>query len=199
MLTLRQARPDDLEALYNICLVTGASGQDASGLHNDPQLIGHIYVAPYVVIEPEHALVAEDDTGVAGYLVGTHDTDRFAQALEKDWWPALRDKYRNPALDLTPADRKRVAAIMAPDADPPDLVARYPAHIHMNLLPRLRGQGVGRALTERWVAGARAAKVKGIHLGAGASNTGGRAFWAKVGFTPLEANERSAWFGMALD
>jgi GNAT superfamily N-acetyltransferase len=199
MLTLRQARHDDLDALYQICLVTGASGQDASSLHNDPQLIGHIYVAPYVVIEPEHALVAEDEGGVAGYLVGTLDTDRFAAKLEQRWWPALRDKYRDSTLDLTPADRRRVHGIMTPDTNPPELVARYPAHIHMNLLPRLRGHGVGRALTERWVAGARAAKVKGIHLGAGASNTGGRAFWAKVGFTPLWANERSAWFGMALD
>lgn len=199
MLTLRQARPDDLDALYQICLVTGASGQDASSLHNDPKLIGHIYVAPYVVIEPKHALVAEDDKGVAGYLVGTHDTNRFALTLEQIWWPALRDKYRDPELDLTPADRKRVTAIMAPNADPLELVARYPAHIHMNLLPRLRGQGIGRALTERWIAEACEAKVKGIHLGAGASNTGGRAFWAKVGFTPLYANEYSAWFGMALD
>lgn len=198
MLTLRQARHDDLDALYRICLVTGASGQDASSWHNDPQLLGHIYAAPYVVIEPEHALVAEDDAGVAGYLVGTYDTDEFAAKLEQNWWPALRDRYRDQTLQLTPADRSRVAAIMTPDVNPPELVARYPAHIHMNLLPRLRGQGVGRALTERWVAGARAAKVKGIHLGAGASNTGGRAFWERVGFTPLYANERSAWFGMPL-
>lgn len=199
MVTLRNARPDDLEALYHICLVTGASGEDASSLHNDPQLVGHIYSAPYAVVEPEQALVAEDAQGVAGYLVGTLDTDRFARRLEEQWWPALRQRYGEPSFEPTAADRARIAAIMSPESNPADLVARYPAHIHMNLLPRLRGQGVGSALVGKWVEAARDAGVRGIHLGASASNAGGIAFWTKVGFTPLGTVGGAAWFGMALD
>lgn len=198
MVTLRPYRPDDLEALYDICLVTGNAGQDASALHNDGKLVGHIYSAPYGVIEPAQAIVAEDDEGVAGYIVGTFDTDAFAAKLERDWWPALRAQYADPALELTDADRQRVAAIMRPHQDPPELVAEYPAHIHMNLRWRLRGQGVGMALLRRWVEQARAAGVKGIHLGASASNAGGIAFWQKGGFVPLQSNERTAWFGMRL-
>ena len=198
MVTLRNVRPGDLEALYNICLVTAASGEDASGLHHDPKLVGHIYVAPYAEIEPAQALVAEDELGVAGYLVGTLDTDAFAEKLERDWWPALRTRYAEPDFVPTAADRQRMRAIDEPEADPAAIVAEYPAHIHMNLLPRLRGQGVGRALVEQWVAGARAAGVPGIHLGAGASNVGGIAFWTKVGFKPLLTIGRSAWFGMKL-
>lgn len=199
MVTLRNARPDDLQALYQICLATGAAGQDASALHNDSKLVGHIYVAPYVVLEPEQALVAEDELGVAGYLVGTLDTNSFADKLERDWWPALREQYSDPTLELTEADRGRIAAIRTPERNPADLVARYPAHIHSNLLPRMRGQGVGKALVHQWVAKARVARVPGIHLGASASNSGGIAFWTKVGFTPLRVTGRTAWFGMALD
>jgi GNAT superfamily N-acetyltransferase len=198
MVTLRSYRPDDLEALYDICLVTGAAGQDATPLHNDGKLIGHIYAAPYGVIEPAHALVAEDDEGVAGYLVGTYDTDAFAAKLERDWWPELRRQYVDPSLSLTAADRDRVATIMRPHGNPPELVAVYPAHIHMNLRSRLRGQGVGMALLQRWIEQARADGVKGIHLGASATNTGGIAFWQKGGFVPLERNERTVWFGMKL-
>lgn len=198
MLNLRPVQPEDLAMLYHICLVTGAAGKDASALHNEPELLGHIYAAPYAVREPAQALVAEDEQGVAGYLVGTHDTDRFAGHLEEQWWPSLRERYSDPVLVLTEADRGRIRTIMQPERNPADLVEQYPAHIHMNLLPRLRGQGVGRALVQRWVSEARAAGVRGIHLGASASNAGGIAFWQKVGFAPLRRDGGTAWFGMTL-
>src|SRR5690606_904641 len=101
--------------------------------HNDPQLIGHIYAAPYGVLEPDNVLVAEDEAGLAGYIVGTHDSDAFAERLDREWWPALQARYADSA-GMTPADKGRIAAIMKPQRSPADLVATYPAHIHMNLL-----------------------------------------------------------------
>ncbi|WP_332702605.1 GNAT family N-acetyltransferase [Devosia sp.] len=199
MVALRPYRPDDLEALYEICLVTGDSGDDASPLHNDRKVIGHLYSAPYGVLEPEQVILAEDEQGVAGYIVGTFDSDGFAARLEREWWPALRQHYAGvPASELTETDRQRIGAIVEPSFNPPGIVARYPAHIHMNLLPRLRGQRVGSALLERWIAQARAAGVRGIHLGANAKNTGGIAFWTRSGFEPLQSNDRTVWFGMDL-
>ncbi|QDZ09818.1 GNAT family N-acetyltransferase [Devosia ginsengisoli] len=199
MVELRAYRADDLEALYEICLVTGDAGQDASPLHNDRKAIGHLYSAPYGVIEPEQVFVAEDEQGVAGYIVGTHDTRAFAAKLERDWWPALRAHYAQvPEAELTPADRGRVAAMREPGDNPPDIVARYPAHIHMNLLSRLRGQRIGTGLLQMWIAQAREAGVSGIHLGASAGNTGGVAFWTRSGFEPLQTIGRTVWFGMTL-
>jgi GNAT superfamily N-acetyltransferase len=199
MVELRPYRASDLDALYEICLVTGDSGKDATPFHNDRKAIGHLYSGPYGVIEPEQVFVAEDEQGVAGYIVGTHDTDAFAAKLERNWWPELREHYaRIPEADLTPADRQRVAAIRQAGANPADLVARYPAHIHMNLLPRLRGQRIGTGLLQRWIAQAREAGVTGIHLGANAGNTGGVAFWTRSGFEPLQTIGRTVWFGMRL-
>lgn len=198
MVTLRRFRADDLEALYHICLLTGDSGQDASRLHNDAKLIGHIYAAPYGVVEPERVIVAEDAEGVAGYIVGSFDTAGFAQKLEQAWWPTLRDRYAT-ADSLTTADRARVAAIMRPSQAPADLVAAYPAHVHMNLLPRLRGQRIGSALLAQWIAEARQAGVPGIHLGANTGNTGGVAFWQRSGFVPDRTLGTTVWFGMRLD
>ena len=60
MVELRPYRADDLEALYEICLLTGDAGQDASPLHNDRKVVGHIYAAPYGVLEPANVFVAED-------------------------------------------------------------------------------------------------------------------------------------------
>lgn len=198
MVALRPYRPDDLEALYEICLLTADSGKDASPLHHDRKVIGHIYAAPYGVLEPGHVFVAEDDQGVAGYIVGTFDTDGFNARLERDWWPALRQHYADvPKAELTATDRQRIGAIMEPSLNPPDIVAQYPAHIHMNLLPRLRGQRVGTALLDRWITQARVAGVTGIHLGANPANSGGIAFWTRSGFKPLRT-DGAAWFGMTL-
>ena len=199
MVVLRPYRESDLEALYEICLVTGDSGQDASPLHNDRKVIGELYAAPYGVLEPEHVFVAEDDQGIAGYVVGTHDTAEFEARLEREWWPRLRRHYADVALEsLTATDRMRVAAINEPGANPADIVARYPAHIHMNLLPRLRGQRVGSGLLRLWIDQAKAVGVSGIHLGANAKNSGGVAFWTKSGFEPLQTIGRTVWFGMRL-
>jgi len=198
MATIRSFRHDDLPALYDICLTTGAAGQDASALHSDPELVGHIYAAPYGVLEPEQVFVAEDEHGVAGYIVGTFDSLGFADRLEREWWPALRQRYAAPSPRYTADDRHRIAAIRTPGTSPEALLARYPAHIHMNLRARLRGQGVGTALLERWVEKARAADVPGIHLGANTSNSGGIAFWQHGGFTPLQTVGQTVWMGMAL-
>ena len=198
MVTIRGYRPDDLPALYDICLTTGASGQDATALHSDPELIGQLYAAPYGVLEPERVLLAEDSLGVAGYIVGTFDTDGFVARQERDWWPALRQRHAESSPAWTAADRQRIAAIHRPERNPEAIVARYPAHIHMNLRSRLRGQGVGTMLLQRWVAMARAAGVPGIHLGANAGNVGGIAFWQRSGFVPLQTIGRTVWMGMTL-
>ncbi|KRA53013.1 GNAT family N-acetyltransferase [Devosia sp. Root635] len=196
MVALRAYRADDLDALYEICLATGDAGADASPLHNDRKAVGHIYAAPYGVLEPANVFVAEDAEGVAGYVVGTYDTAAFGARLEREWWPALRQYYAQ-ATGLTPADRERVASMNRPGDNPADIVAQYPAHIHMNLLPRLRGQRVGTGLLQLWVEQARAAGVSGIHLGASPSNAGGIAFWTRSGFTPLRT-QGAVWFGMTL-
>jgi GNAT superfamily N-acetyltransferase len=205
MTEIRAVRPDDLEQIYAISLVTGDAGKDATALHRDGKLIGHIYSAPYVMLSPSTAFVAEDADGVAGYIVGVYDTRAFQAQLERDWWPRLRETYPDPQgdPDLWDADQKRIAAIHHPSLPPAALVDAYPAHIHMNLLSRLRGQGMGTKLLDAWLSQARRADVKAVHLGASPTNADGIGFWGSRGFTRLgpplvEASERTVWFGQAL-
>lgn len=205
MTALRPVRTDDLEQIYLISLVTGDAGGDATRLHRDGKLIGHIYAAPYVLLSPETALVAEDSEGVAGYIVGVHDTRSFEERLEREWWPALRKVYADPQGYSAgwDADQKRIATIHHPARAPAALVKSFPAHIHMNLLPRLQGQGMGTKLLDRWLADALEAGVEGVHLGASASNHGAVRFWGSRGFARLapplvEPSDRTVWFGQKL-
>lgn len=205
MLPFRNARQDDLGEIYAISLATGDCGQDASHLYRDGQLIGHIYSSPYVVLSPEATLVVTDGQGIAGYIAGVYDTATFEARLEREWWPALRARYAEPAGDSNSwtADERRSFAIHHPRIVPKQIVDAYPAHIHMNLLPRLQGQGVGSALLDEWVSLARRAGVSGIHLGVNAGNQGGLRFWSSRGFTRLvpplvSLSETTVWFGRTL-
>ena len=96
MAQIRGVRPSDLDDLYRICLATGAGGDDASTLYQDPKLLGHVYAAPYAVFSPQSVFVVEDTGGVGGYIVGAPDTCEFEIRLEAEWWPTLRRLYQDP-------------------------------------------------------------------------------------------------------
>jgi GNAT superfamily N-acetyltransferase len=105
-----------------------------------------VYAAPYALFEPSVALVAEDAAGVGGYVVAALDSLDFDRRLERDWWPALRARYPEVALELSVPERYALHDIHHPWTTDPELARRYPSHLHINLLPRLRGRGFGRQL-----------------------------------------------------
>ncbi|MDR3513921.1 MAG: GNAT family N-acetyltransferase [Caulobacteraceae bacterium] len=186
---LRPYRPEDLEALYHIALLTGDNGQDASAAYADPKMVGHIYAAPYAVLEPDLAFVVEDEAGVGGYIVGALDTYAFEQRLERDWWPGLRARYPEPegAPDKAwSADALRAYQFHHPSRTPRRVAEPWPSHLHINLLPRLQGQGWGKALIDRWLAAVADKGSTGAHLGVGGPNARGVRFYQAYGFREFE-------------
>jgi GNAT superfamily N-acetyltransferase len=201
MAEIRAFRPADLDDLYGICLATGAGGDDASGLYRDPQLLGHVYAAPYAQLSPRTVFVVQDANGVGGYIVGVPDTRDFEARLEAEWWPALRQIYPDPSdtprIDRS-ADQFMSYKIHHPDRTPDEIVGPYPSHLHINLLPRLRGHGVGRQLMIRWLSTVRDIGSQGAHLAVGRANRRAIRFYRACGFHELERPSRAApaalWF-----
>jgi ribosomal protein S18 acetylase RimI-like enzyme len=188
---IRPYEPGDLDALYDICLRTGASGGDARHLYADPKIIGDIYAAPYAVLEPQLALVAEDDQGVAGFMLGTLDTRAFDARLEAEWWPGLRALHPDPrAIPFAErnADQQRAARIHRPVPTPAALTEAYPAHLHINLLPRLQGQGMGERLIGAWLQRIRARGARGVHLGCNSDNHRALRFYEAHGWRRFETD-----------
>jgi len=197
---VRPFQSDDLDALYRISLATGLAGGDAAHLYADPRLMGHIYAAPYAVLEPALALVVEDGEGVAGYVVGTTDTTAWEVKLEQAWWPSLRKRYALPAeadAERWTPDQRRAFTIHRPTPTPAAVARLYPAHLHMNLLPRLHRQGVGTMLFERWTALARARGATALHVATNRANAGSVVFWRKMGCGDLDGlpEGRTLWMG----
>lgn len=205
MSEIRPYASGDLEALYQISLATGDAGSDAAHLYRDHNLIGHIYAGPYATLSPNTALVVEDDLGVAGYIVGALDTRAFEARLETEWWPKLRTLYRDPTgspIEQWSADARRSWTIHHPPRAPAALVGSYPSHLHINLLPRAQGRGLGRSLIDRWLAIARTMGSMGVHLGVNSANERAIGFYRALGLCEPElaaTRPGTIWFAAPLN
>jgi ribosomal protein S18 acetylase RimI-like enzyme len=191
---IRPYRTDDLDSLYAISLTTGLAGQDASSIFEDPSLIGHIYAAPYASLKSELTWVAVDQFGVCGYVVGVEDTAIWESELEQQWWPNLRDSYTNPedGRHWSP-DESHIRMIFQPVRTPAHVCGAYPAHVHLNLLPRAQGKGIGAKLLRHWLAAATALGVEAVHVAVSRQNDGGLRFWRRQGFFEIERHRSDDW------
>ena len=187
MVGIRSFRPGDEDALYEVCLRTGDAGQDATGLYDDPRLLGEVYVGPYLRFAPEFAWVYADEADVArAYVLGVTDTRAFDELLEERWWPELRSRYPLETAPANPRDREIVAYVHAPERRSPELVADYPAHLHIDLVPEVQGGGRGGAMLRTLLDALAAAGASGAHLGVARSNERAIGFYTHLGFTPAE-------------
>lgn len=196
--TIRPYHPSDLYALYRVCLLTGDHGSDASALYQDPELLGHIFTAPYAVFEPELCFTLTEDGKPCGYVLGTRDSIAFSARCEQDWFPVLRARYPLPEPQDTSPDADLIRYIHAGRHAHPDLGA-YPAHLHIDLLPTAQGHGLGRKMIDTFLNQLRALNVPAVHLGVSALNLPAIGFYERVGFHKIKAYEGWVAYGMNLN
>jgi ribosomal protein S18 acetylase RimI-like enzyme len=170
----------DLPGAYRTCLLTADSGDDASLMHDDPDLFGHVYAGPYITRGIGTQLVVNDEYGTAGYLLSADDTIDFEAWAETVWWPPLRERYPIPEGDSR--DARLIGMIHAPPRSPEHIVREYPAHLHIDLQARTRGSGLGRVLIERLLTELRDRHVAGVHLGVSLENANAIGFYKHLGF-----------------
>ena len=188
---IRSYTAADYDAVSRICTMTAERGGDATGLYVSDELMPDIFVRPYVVLEPELAFVAEDAEGVAGYIVGVADTRRFVRRFSAEWLPRIEAAYEHTEPVVTKDDMIRHLGfwperMLIPEVD------EYPAHLHIDLLPRLQGHGVGRQLIGTLAGALRDRGVPGLHLTMDAANTNARAFYDRMGFAELPSSTPEA-------
>nr|WP_259608197.1 MULTISPECIES: GNAT family N-acetyltransferase [Microbacterium] len=197
---MRPYRPEDCDALYEVCVRTADAGGDATGMFTDDRLWGDVFAVPYAERHPDLAWVVEAEDGrVIGYIVATDDTDAFEQWFRDEWWPTHAERY--PLSGQAEPTRQdgiiRYAAGRAPGREPN--TAEYPAHLHIDLLPETQGQGLGRALMDTLFTELRRRGVPGLHLGLSPENTGARAFYERLGMVPLASPPGTLSYGIRFE
>lgn len=165
---VRPYRPEDRAAVRQICWDTAFMGQSMEFLYRDRESWTDLFTRYYTDHEPEGSFVACDASGqVIGYLLGANDTRRlnpfylffvFRHLLLRMcllrpgsagfWWRLAWDMVR----DLFDSAR-----------EPPYDHGRFPAEMHINLLPSGRSSGAARDLVQAWYAHLRRCGVPGAH------------------------------------
>jgi ribosomal protein S18 acetylase RimI-like enzyme len=142
----------------------------------------------YTDREPESAFVVEIDGVVSGYLLGAIDASvtwnpaavagrhllRRGIAFRPGTGPFIWRAMKDGLVDIA-TRRVKVSELDFEDE-------RWPAHLHIDLLPIARGRGAGRRMVSEWLDRLRSANISGCHLQTMAENVSAIAFFEAVGF-----------------
>ena len=195
---IRPFRTGDEAAVADICLKTADVGADATGVFDDDAIWAEIFVLPYVHRHPDLAFVVEADDGrVVGYIVCAPDTNAFEEWFHDEWWPERGAQWPKPEGEQSRQDGTLIYAYSRRGGAEP-YGEDYPAHLHIDLLPEVQGQGWGRRLIETLVDALRERGVPGLHLAASLENARAIAFYPRVGFTAIPSHRGVQAFGMDL-
>lgn len=202
--SIRTAIESDVPYFYSICLQTGNSGSDASSLYSDPLLIGQYFAAPYFFYDKSLCYIAEIDATPQGYLVAVQNTQDYRTWLTEAWLPKLRERYPVRLLKETQLSANQQNLIRLIHSDHTDNSSedmlryeKFPAHLHIDLLPTLQGKGCGRALMETLFTELKKRNCPGLHLGVDKANIAARAFYQKIGFTSIEETSWGNYLGIS--
>lgn len=195
---IRPYHPSDLPALYQICLKTGDNGGDATGLFNDPELLGHYFAAPYAVLEPDLCFILTKDHRPIGYVLGTRDTATFGQRCETEWFPPLRLRYPLPAEDESGKEARMIRSIHG-GHDTVNHWPDFPAHLHIDIMPEGQNGGWGRKLMETLWERLREIGTPGVFLGVSKANSNAVGFYQHIGFETLEEPQWGYMLGKRLN
>lgn len=164
-------------------------------------ILPYIYAIPYVNLEPETAFVL--DTGgpgsgpdgeqrVVGYIIGTANTQEFVERYRTEHLMST-DLPNEVSLENSPQSSEEsqlrntfLRILHEPEGmlhtKHPGFLEKYPAHLHIDILPSHQRQGYGGIMVSEFLKKLREKGVKGVHLGMRADNTLAGNFYKKHGF-----------------
>ena len=182
-LDIRKATVDDLTDLYHVAIKTGNSGSDATGMFRNDDMIGEVFVGPYVTLSTETCFALSEDGRAIGYGLCVLDTETFQRNCREKWWPVLQEKYRD--LASVQDQEWLVKEIFQPTPSPESVLEKFPSHGHIDLLPHVQGQGWGRKMMDAMEIRLSELGSPGFHLRVSAYNDRGLKFYSAIGYSEL--------------
>jgi ribosomal protein S18 acetylase RimI-like enzyme len=197
--SIRRYFPEDRYAVRELFADTAFFGDPLEAFFEDRQLFTDLFTTYYTDFEPDSLFVTEFGDRVGGYLMGCLDTRRQGRLWRGRIMPGvvgrtLQGRYRlgRQALGL---GLRGAQALLKGDFVGADHKV-YPAHLHINLATRYRGQGAGRALLVAYIDHLRANGVPGVHLETSTQNVAARGLYESLGFEVLSSRETGLWRGV---
>ncbi len=195
---IRNYQSADREAVFRIAADTAYFGEPVEAFLEDRRLFCDFFYSYYFDLEPEHAWVACVDLAVAGFLTGCTDPHARDIHLRRETgsfaWRLVRGNYRlgrktvRYILRLVSGSLRREHPVI-------DL-ARFPAHLHVNVAAGRRGQGLGRRLIEAYLEQLCALGLPGVHLNTTSENEVACRLYENMGFRLLSSVPTRVWAGM---
>lgn len=186
-LLVRPFQPADRQAVRDICAATCWMGRPCPEAIPDEWTWAEIWTQYFTDIEPQLCYVVQAADGrVVGYMTGAMDQRRVDKHLLRQLpgiaWHVIRRR-----LMRQPTARKACVSLLhclvAGELDcPRELLRRYPAALHSNLLPEARGGGLAREMMQRLLADLRSAGAPGVHARCMSINVPAGKLLARMGF-----------------
>lgn len=198
MLDIRQCTMADLPYLYEICYLTGNNGNTVEGICPDKFKIGHYFAAPYLYFDREMCFVLTEKNIPKGYIVGTHNTEKYTEWLNREWLPDLRNLYDFKENEDTHDLEAFLNSVIKDDTFIDERLEPFEAHLHIDLLPELQGKGMGRTLINTFFDQCRKRGSKKVHLGVSKENPRAVAFYKKMGMYEIYDVEGAYMMGFDL-
>lgn len=188
----------DQEQIQKIHFETGLLGKSMGSLISQAKLFDED-IDYYFKHEPESIFVAVDQDVVIGYLLGCLSDSKYPQ-IKQIIFILFKNLIRLPFLhkrDRVYCFNEFSFLLKVVSGKSGEKNLRHPeeaGHIHINLLPRARGKGIGSKLLERFVDYAKSKGVRKIHADSFQTrlNPNGN-FWLKNGFKEYSKVKTLFW------
>ena len=133
MITIRKYQEKDRENLLKICIETSSLPTEPK---KDLDFLNLMFNDYYAIVEPDNCFVAADENDEAvGYILCAENFDRYFKTFKGLYLPMIKKlgmKYYTMAISEI-----AVHSIFR---------KKYPAHLHIDILPVCQGKGTGTAL-----------------------------------------------------
>jgi LmbE family N-acetylglucosaminyl deacetylase/GNAT superfamily N-acetyltransferase len=186
--------PSDRDAVRRIACDTADCGESVESFFGDRELAADLLTGYYIECEPGSLWVAERRGRVVAYLAGCLDSRRFPRAMVRRLPRLLLKALLRGALWRRDLWRMAAAALRRRRGDEGHgtlPLARFPAHLHINVERGQRGCGLGRILVEHFCAQASITGVRGVQVSVRSDSAGGRGFFEALGFAEIARRPRA--------
>lgn len=173
MAVIRKARKSDLKEVEYICRMTAGEGSRRD--EHRGRVVSKTYSSYYIEHDCDCCFVLTDDADLpVGYILCAPNAAKFKKIYKKKYVPEI--------YSLSKRDGREAFFI------PYSYMLfskKYPAHLHINLMPDYQGVGYGSTLMRELFSELDRRRIRGVMLEVDSYNTGAVEFYKKHGFKVL--------------